>query len=366
MAGIHSQNESTREAETITGPADRRAGIVVAAVVVTGLLAAIYAGSGGLEHLDGALGGYLLATLVTASSLAFRITVFWRRPASAVYGRALLAGLRRPAALVATLRHASRDLAVQRFIARRGRLRRLAHVLLSWGTLASFAITVPLVWGWVRFEAAGPRAYQPLFWTMPGAPFDADAWLGTLVFHALDIAAVAVTLGCLYFLITRWRQREGGALVAFHAGPLLLLLLVALTGLALPLAGQRGAPWLFDVVALAHEAAVVALLIGLGFGKLTHVFVRPLQIGARLVRATEFAACRRCDAALAPAAQLTAVEGVLARRGLDLAGRPWICPPCRRRELATVHAGLLEAGFQPTLGVSGAGTSRTRRLAEVA
>ena len=35
------------------------------------------------------------------------------------------------------------------------------------GTLASFAITVPLVFGWLRFEADGQHAYRPVVAGVP-------------------------------------------------------------------------------------------------------------------------------------------------------------------------------------------------------
>src|SRR5262249_2181540 len=131
------------------------------ASLVTGALAgAIYLGSAGEMHLDPALFGYLGATLVATFGVVHRASAFWRRPASAVYARAALAALRHPRRLPRAVRSAAEDLATQRFIARRGRLRWLAHIALSLGTLASFAITLPLVWGWLRFEGAGQDRYQ--------------------------------------------------------------------------------------------------------------------------------------------------------------------------------------------------------------
>ncbi len=49
------------------------------------------------SDLDPALFGYAAATVVAVFGVTWRASAFWRRPASAVYGRALLAALARPA-----------------------------------------------------------------------------------------------------------------------------------------------------------------------------------------------------------------------------------------------------------------------------
>jgi hypothetical protein len=345
-----------REKKTIAATDDaekrgacRRRAVRDATATTIALALAIYAGSGRLAHLDHALLGYLLATLVATWGLVYRLGAFWRRPASAFYARALFRGLRRPSQAWRVLHHGGRDLVAQRFIGRRHWLRWLAHMLLSWGTLASVAVTVPLVWGWMRFEAVGDRAYRVLFWSVPGLRFDADGLAGWMVFHVLHVAAVAVIAGAITFLALRLRRApDRAATHAFHVAPLLLLLAVAGTGLALPLAAHY-APGTFAAAALVHELTVIVLLIALPLGKLTHVLIRPLQLGSRLVRAEPDAACLRCGVPLAPVAQLAAVASVLAARGLDLGERHRVCPPCRRRELARVHSALLGTRFQPAL-----------------
>lgn len=332
-----------------------------AGFVTGGLLVAVYVGSERLAHVDPALAGYLVATVVAAWGIAYRVSAFWRRGPSAFYGRALLAALRRPRALARALGHAGADLVAQRFVARRHRLRWAAHMLLAWGTLVSFAVTLLLVWGWVRFEAVGERSYHAILWSWRVVRFATDGVAARLVFHTLDLAAAAVVLGGTYFVVARLRHR---AAAGFHLRPLLLLLAVAVTGLALPVAGQLGTAWAFPAAAAAHQVTVIALLVALPFGKLLHVFIRPLQVGARLVRADARGPlpCARCGAALAVAAQLAAVEAALAERRLFFAGRPRLCPPCRRRELAGVHSGLLAARFQPGT-VSGTVAARLREVA---
>ncbi len=323
------------------------------ALLAVALLAVLVGvGSRAGRDLDQALLGYLGAVFAATFGIAYRTSAFWRRPASAMYGRALCAALRSPRRLRVALAGAGRHVVGQEMIARRSRLRWMAHLLLSVGTLASFAITLPLVCGWLRFVAVDQRTYQVVVAgvPVPGHTFAIDGAAGFLLFHALSLCGVAVALGAGYFLVARWRRRdEPGATGGFHVAPLLLLLAVALTGLALP--ASRDLPAAFAVAALLHEVTVVLLLVALPFSKLNHLFVRPLQLGALVLRAADVprAACHGCGAALAPEAQLDAVAALLAARGLALGDHARHCQPCRRRLLATAQAGLLDAEFHPRL-----------------
>lgn len=319
------------------------------AVVAGALLAlAIAVGSGGFAHLDPALIGYLAATFLAFVATVHRASAFWRRPASAVYARELAATLRRPRTLFATLRHAGSDLVVQDFVRRRSVLRWLAHLSLSMGTLASFAITVPLVFGWMHFRAEA-GAYRLVVFGLPAVLFPVDGVLAWTLFHALSLAAVAVVLGAGFFLIARIRDRRlPGASAGFAVAPLVLLLLVALTGLALPV--SRGLPGLFSAAALLHQVSVIVLLVAIPFSKLGHVLIRPLQLGARAMRAAAEPRARcSCGAILAPERQQAAVEQLLHSRGFRFEGYSRYCPACRRRAVARAQARLVGASFQPRL-----------------
>jgi hypothetical protein len=317
-----------------------RAGLIDASIATALLIAAIWAGSDGFDR---ALLGYLGAVVVAAFGTAYRLSLAWRRPAAAFYLRQLW-HRRAPRPV---LWGAGADLAAQRFIARRGRLRWSAHMALSLGTLASFAITLPLVFGWMRFRAVGQSTYDVLIASIPAGRFILDGPIAWLMFHALVIAAVAVVLGALYVLGVRWRARRlPDVATSFHLGPLLLLLAVALTGLALP--ATRGRHDLFRLAAVAHELTVIAMLVAIPFSKLSHLLVRPLQLGAQVVKRpdAERVACAGCGDPLAPSAQVDAVRALLHARGLAFQPR---CAACRRRQLATTQAGLLGAHFQPPI-----------------
>jgi hypothetical protein len=326
------------------------------ATAVTGLLlAAIWLGSRGGRDLDPALFGYAGATIVAVFGVTWRASAFWRRPASAHYAATLLAALRTPALLRTAGASAGADLAAQTFIARRSRVRWLAHLALSLGTLASFAITVPLVFGWMHFEPEGQTHYRPMLFGLPAGPALAlDGALAWLVFHGLALAGTAVAFGAAYFLIVRLRTRTiPGVTRGRHVAPLVLLLAVALSGLALP--ASRHSPLAFALAARLHELAVIVLLVALPFSKLAHVLVRPLQLGARVQNrlAAERQLCAGCGAAVAPAVQAAAVERLLAARGAAFAGHQRHCPACRRRLVASAQARLVGAPFHPDLVATG-------------
>jgi hypothetical protein len=324
-----------------------------AAVATAALIALIWIGSGRLRNFDAALLGYLGPTLAATFGIVYRTSAFWRRPPSAFYGRALLTALHEPRRLRRALEGAGRHLVAQELIARRSRAKWAAHLLLSLGTLSSFAITLPLVFGWLHFEAVDEATYRADFFSIPTVTFAIDGPLGFAAFHALSISAGAVVLGASYFLAARLHRRgEPGAAARFHVAPVLLLLAVALTGLALP--ASRAMPALYRIAALAHQITVGLLLVGLPFGKLGHLFIRPLQLGVSVVQAGDppTARCVGCGTAVAPAAQLAAVQRLLAARGLASDGHQDHCPACRRRLLAAAQARLLGADFQPaTIGV---------------
>lgn len=336
-----------------------------ALVATLALVGAIYLGSRAGRDLDPALFGYAAATLVAVAGVTWRASAFWRRPASAHYAATLRAALRAPALVRTALRSAAVDVGAQTFVARRSRLRWAAHLALSLGTLASFAITIPLVFGWMHFEPVGQTGYRPMLFGLPAGPVLAlDGVPAWLVFHGLSLAGTAVAFGAAYFLWTRITMRGiSGVAGGRHVAPLALLLVVALSGLALPIA--RTTPLAFAVAARLHELAVIVLLVALPFSKLAHVLVRPLQIGARVQNRPEAERtdCSACGAPLAPSAQIAAVEALLAARGGRFAGHQRVCPSCRRRLVAAAQARLLGAPFHPDLVAPPAPRTADRKVA---
>jgi hypothetical protein len=208
----------------------------IAALVTTAL---IYLGSRRLRTFDAALIGYATATIFLAFGVAYRYVMWVRNPPAMRYLRRgwqsflSFRNFRRfptlvPRALVS-------NLALKTFISRRGRGRWLAHQSLFWGVVVATLITFPLTYGWISFEAAGSGSrYAIVVWGLETITFDPVAWFGWLIFHALDIAALLVLLGCGYFLWRRFRDREAttGQRLGYDFLPLIALVAISVTGLA--------------------------------------------------------------------------------------------------------------------------------------
>ncbi len=317
---------------------------VLVTAVATGL---VFVGSGRFHHLDLALLGYLFATLVAIAAIAYRVSLFWRRPPSAFFGGVLATAVRDRRQWMVVATAAWRKIVAQTFVRNRHPRAWSAHLLLAWGTIVSFAVTLPLVFGWLRFDAIGPRMYRAIVIGLPAFSFSVDGTFAWFVFHALIVAAFAVALGAGSLLRRRLVSDRSDARAAFHVAPLIVLMAVALTGLALPVAGAFAPtawnPW----VSRAHELAVVAMLLALPFSKLFHIFMRPMHLGVSILRAgSPMASCSRCGEELsAPRPQLEAVSASLKQYGMAFGERIGVCGRCRRLELALVHDRNLEGRF---------------------
>ena len=330
---------------------------------VAGALVAL--GSRGGRWLDPALLGYLLATLFACFGIAYRYWDWVDRPPTAMYFRHTVRTLFSPKGLKALFRMggaAADQIVLQRFIEKRSLKRWGAHFLLSWGCLLAFAITIPLVFGWVRFTSAGADAARYQAWVMgfPAFTFPLDSLAATLTFHALDITAAMVIAGCgLSFL--RRRQDEGDTATQrtdLDLMPLLLLIAVSATGLMLTVSEEYLQGRNFHTIAYLHELTVILLLLSLPFGKLFHIVQRPAQIGVKLYKEEGEAEgrilCKACGAAFARANQRRDLEALWNRLGLEGATHAGggfhhldLCPRCKRRLVAKSQSQRLGGGFDP-------------------
>ena len=225
-------------------------------------------GSGGFAHLDPALFGYLGATRRRGrrDGLA-RERLLAAAGVGVLRARARRGAPRVRASLRATLAHAGRDLAAQRL--HRAGARACAGSrtsLLSLGTLASFAITRAAR---VRLDALRRRG-RARYRVVRLHAADACASRSTarsrwLVFHGLEPRRRRGRRWARsYFLALRLRARAAAGtrrrLRTSHRS--LLLLVVALTGLALP--ASRGHPRrLRDRRAARTRSAVIVLLVAM-------------------------------------------------------------------------------------------------------
>jgi len=165
-----------------------------------------------------------------------------------------------------------------------------------------------------------------------------------IVFNALNIAGVMVTIGVIMALHrrlnapgpSRARQQFAHDLV-----PLILLLVVSVTGLMLTYSAHAMEGHGYTELSLIHALAVMVTLIYLPFGKLFHLFVRPLHLGVILYRHVNEkdppASCSVCGEGFAGALHVRDLKRVLNDVGIDgrlngpVSDFSEVCPRCRRR-----------------------------------
>jgi hypothetical protein len=341
----------------------REAPALAIALVATGVLALlIYVGSRGLKDFDSALVGYAVGSVFAIAALIYRYARWITRPPTWRYFRggwtSFLSwhNFRRYAALVPLALW--RDLAGQTFIFRRSPLRWGMHACLFWGVLLSCLITFPLTFGWIRFSLIPPATYQLWFFGLPVFRFPIEAGTGFALFHALDWTALLLVVGVA---IALWRRTTDLGLLSvqrfgFDLMPLVLLLAIAVTGLALSASSLWWGGRFYWYISLTHQVTVVAWLLSLPYGKFFHLVQRPASVGVTLYQAVtrDVAAasppgqpgtgdasgsgslCRRCGTAL-PSAQFVAdLKATLMDVGQDYdlgPERGWLqeyCPACKR------------------------------------
>jgi MFS transporter, NNP family, nitrate/nitrite transporter len=157
--------------------------------------------------------------------------------------------------------------------------------------------------------------------------------------------------------LSLWRRmRDRGALAvqsfAHDLFPLVLLFAISVTGLALTVSTWWLRGSFYGFLAILHAITVIAALLYLPFGKFFHIFQRPAQLGVKLYHdqgALEAGAdCARCGERFASRRHVDDLERVLPELGFDYtmpgpAGN-WqeLCPPCKRKTLASAQLRLLE------------------------
>src|SRR6185369_15324095 len=176
------------------------------------------------------------------------------------------------------------------------------HLCLSGGCSLAFAITFPLVFGWIHFESFADNAemYRVMVFGRAMDSFSVHSLKAVVMFNALNISAVLVLIGLVLAGIRRATDAGERATQTFFEDilPLLLIFAVTATGLSLTvsykyLAGRGHGLW-----AVVHMASVVALLLFIPFGKLFHMFQRTCALCVSRYRkigaAGPRAHCRRC------------------------------------------------------------------------
>ena len=321
----------------------RLAGAVAAALLVV----LIYVGSNGLANFDSALIGYAVGIVALTYAIVGRYARWLRMPSTRRYWRRgwqLLGSWRSFRAIPGLLpRAVGGQLLMQGFIRRRGWMRWIGHQCLFWGVIGATLITFPLVFGWLAFKLVPgtEETYRMFAFGFGTVTFDATSFLGWSMFHALDYTAVLVLAGCAIFLWRRFRDRAviAGQRFGYDMVPLLMLIVISVTGLLLTASASLFEGSYYDFLVIIHMAAVVLSLVFIPFGKFFHVFQRPASVGIQMyaeVNGREGRRpCARCGEPLATDAFVADLQATLAELGQDYSlehdgSLTELCPRCKR------------------------------------
>src|SRR5690606_3889436 len=228
-------------------------------------------------------------------------------------------------------------------------------LLIMWGCILAVAITFPLVFGWLHFQAIPERLewYRAYVFGFPTFAFPVHSIAGFLLFHGLVWSSFLVIAGVMLAMRRRMREEGAAALQRFAEDflPLILLFAVSITGLMLTASYTWLRGYAYDFLAILHAVTVIATFLWLPFGKFFHIFQRPAQIGVRSDKHArehaEVAHCRRCGhpfTSRAHVADLIRTERELGYR-YEMPGSPveryqGICRPCLRVMFAAAQGRL--------------------------
>ncbi len=349
-----------------TTPAySRRATTLRASLIGLGamvaLAVAIMLGSRMLLHFDPALTGYAIASLFAAFGVAFHYGTWLMRPSTRIMWRRswqfFLSWKNFRKYFWVIPRTVVRNLLFQTFIRQRSPLRWIMHQCLFWGVILSFAITFPLVFGWIYFETIGPQDYQAFVMGFPIAQFEATGPIGFNTFHALDYTAALVIIGVSIAYWRRWQDRALKPIqrVLFDLLPLHLLMFISVTGIMLTIVDiwfEGAGHW---PITLTHQFLVIMMILYLPFGKLFHIIQRPASLGVELYYAVGaekgMKLCPRCGRPFGMEMHIEDVKQALNGGGYNFwlpeEGHHWqdYCMRCKRVIRAEAYVGLSGRGW---------------------
>lgn len=329
----------------------------IATTAVLGVLIVI--GSRNLAHFDAALVAYTFSVLFATFGLTYRYAMWLERPPTDVYWRrgwqVFFRGGRRFRHVGGLVAHGVSDIALNRFIWARGKLRGLTHLLILWGCGLAVAITFPLVFGWLAFDSqpGKPEIYRVFVFGFPSFTFPSDSLVAFVLFHGLVWASFLVIAGVMLAMRRRLREEGAAALQSFSEDflPLILLFAVSLTGLMLTASYTWMHGYAYDFLAILHAVTVIFTFLWLPFGKFFHVFQRPAQLAVRFYkevgREEAPERCARCGHGFTSRMHAEDLIDVERRLGFDyridrsggggVDHYQRICPPCRRALVAAAQ-----------------------------
>jgi len=317
------------------------------------LAVAILIGSRNLQNFDAALVAYLFGTVFAFFGIAYRYAVWLQRPPTWRYfvrTWELLFSRQFFPSLGLLIRDFVNRILAQRFILNRSKKRWVGHMLMAWGCVLAFAVTIPLTFGWIQFGLKNGTidTYEAWVFGFRVFEFQLSTILAFNVFHVLDWAAIAVIIGVTVMMRRRLTEPGLIATQTFFGDwlPLILLLAISVTGLGLTLDYDFLQGRVHQFMAITHALTVILFLIWIPFGKFFHIVQRPLQLGVDLYRirgaSGEQAVCPHTGAEFASKMHVDDLKVVTRQLGFnfdlgDAKSHLDLSPQGKRAALAKAH-----------------------------
>jgi MFS transporter, NNP family, nitrate/nitrite transporter len=347
--------EKAMPPDMVRAAARLRAGSM-ATLIAGVLVAAIVIGSRKLQNFDPALVIYTFASIFAAWGVTYHYYFWLQKPPTRRYWRRgwELFAATLPGSIFTLIRYSFTHIFAQNFIRRRSLLRWWMHQLLFWGCILAAAVTFPLAFGWIHFGRSpnNQMEYVPYLFGFPTTGFLLGTPIADITFHVLDIAALLVIAGVALAMWRRMRDEGAQAVQSFAMDlfPLFLLFAISTTGLALTASSLWFRGSFYDFLSILHAITVITALLFMPFGKFFHIFQRPAQLGVKLyqeVGATDPGThCLRCGERFASKMHVDDLKEVLNELGFNYALgdglHTWqdVCPPCKRKSLASTQLRL--------------------------
>ncbi len=302
--------------------------LLTATLATLGLVVSIFVGSRNLGNFDPALIAYLFGCIFACFGVVYRYTVWLQRPPTWRYfvrgwqlffsGKALVYGWE-------LTKHFVVNFLGQRFIRNRGKALGHGHFLMAWGCMMAFAVTFPLVFGWIHFglKPGGIDTYEIYIFGFKTMEFPLHTWIAALIFNALNWSAILVIAGVMLLMRRRLTHAGQIAIQTFENDwlPLLLLLAISLTGIGISLDYKFMEGRAHQFMAITHAITVILFLVWMPFGKFFHIIQRPAQLGIAIYRKAgeegPQAVCPHTGEAFLPEMQVEDLKTVTTQLGCD-------------------------------------------------
>lgn len=301
---------------------------LAATLATLGLVASIIIGSRNLGNFDAALIAYLFGCIFACFGVVYRYAVWLQRPPTWRYFVRSWQLLFSPKMFSYGMELAKQFMVQfvgQKFIRNRGKLLGYGHMMMAGGCILAFAVTFPLVFGWINFglKPDGINTYEIYTFGFKVMEFPLHTWIAEAIFNALNWSAILVIAGVM--LLIRRRLTHAGliAIQTFEGDwlPLILLLAISLTGIGISLDYRFMGGKAHQFMAITHAITVILFLIWLPFGKFFHIIQRPAQLGIAIYRKAADqgpqALCPHTGEAFLSKMQIDDLKEVTSKMGFD-------------------------------------------------